>query len=168
MRISIPSILASGAHQAGEETELVIFCVARALDASGSGRVEAEPVKRACLPLFTDRHCRRLFDPELRVRYWERDRQYLKLRSEASIVASFEGELLCGPSALVFDLSLLDSRARRGAALLAAILAGVHDPRSQLFIQKFSRVDRKTISRWMKDDTISTLILSREPRWANQ
>lgn len=168
MKISIPSTLASGAHQAGEETELVIFCAARALDRAGSGRVEAETIRRACSSLFTERHSRRLFDPNLHVRYWERDRHYVKLNSEAAIVASFEGQLLLKPSALVIELSLLDSRPRRGAALLAAILAGVDDPRSNLFIRNFSRVDRKTIGRWMNDDTISTYILAREPRWASQ
>lgn len=168
LTVTIPAALASGAHQAGEESALIVFLCARALDARGSGRVLISGVKEECEALFCGRQLRRILESREGGRYWTRDRSFLRLHSEARILVSYPGEVLSSAGAVRFPLALLDSRTRRGAALLAAVLAGIDKPRSNQFIGRFAGVDRKTISRWMKDPVIAGSILQRTPAWAMQ
>jgi hypothetical protein len=167
-RSPIPACLASGAHQMGEESQLVVFVAARALDRGGAGRVPIQDVRHATGPLFSARQLGRVLMQPESARYWELDRWFLRLRSERSILASFPCEVLRSDHARRLPLAILDSRPRRGAALLAAVLAGIEAPRSNAFVSLFAGVDRKTISRWMKDPVVRDEMLQRLPAWSER
>lgn len=164
--INIPAALASGAHQKGEEAELVVYRVARALDTAGSGRVSKEEVSRELRHAYRGGKLDRVFERAGGKRYWTLDRGFLALRAEGTVFASFDCEVLDSSHVLALSLRWLDSRPRRNAAVLAAML-GNPNPRSNAFVQRFSRVDRKTIYAWRKDEVIRTRILIHWPEWAD-
>ncbi len=168
MKIRVPSILASGAHQLGEESELILFCLMRAVDAEGCGRVIESEVTREATKLWSNRHVHRLLQGEPGTRYWEPDRHFVRLQSERRIILSYECEVLQSSYCKEFDTELLTTRARRGAALLAAVLAGHQMPRSRQFIDRYAGVDRGTVTRWMDDDVITTYLLVRHEEWAER
>lgn len=166
--VIIPACLASGAHQMGEESSLVLFVAARALDRQGSGRVRLDDIRRACRDLFSSRQLARVLSDPASIRYWELEARFLRLRSQAAIVKSFPCEILLSEHARKFPLAILNSRPGRGAALLSAILAGIDRPRSNAFVSRFGGVDRKTVSRWMDDAVIKEHILQRVPAWTTE
>ncbi len=146
----------------------MVFVAARALDGDGAGRVPLHDVRRACCELFSARQLERVLRQPESKRYWEVERRFLRLRSERSILASFPCEVLNSDHARRLPLSVLDSRPRRGAALLSAVLAGIDAPRSNAFVSRFAAVDRKTVSRWMKDPVVRDQILLRVPAWSTR
>jgi len=166
--IVIPASLASGAHQAGEESLFVISRVARALDPGGSSRASLDDLEALCETIFSRKQYGRLMADSRGERYWTKEPRSLLLRSEAKVLASHaaEREILASRAALTFPIEVLDTRPRRGAAILAAMLAGNTDPISHAFIQRFARVDRGTIGRWMRDTVISDQILARHAEYA--
>ena len=166
LMVTIPAAVASGSHQLGEESPLVLFAAARALDGAGSGRVRLDDLWAEVTALFSRKQFDRVINSEQGARYWEHDRFFLRLRSSASIVQTFPCEILPSLAAARFPLALLNTRPRRGAALLAAMLAGIDVPRSNQFINRFAGVDRKTVARWMRDPVIAEQILLRIPQWA--
>lgn len=166
LRVTIPAALASGAHQLGEESQLIVFVTARALDPRGSGRVEIPALSAALQSVFSARQVRRIFNSLEGKRYWEGEARFLRLQSTMNILQSFDCEILPSLAAARFPLAVLNTRSRRGAALLAAILTGIDVPRSNHFVNRFARVDRKTVGRWMRDPIISSEILLRAPAWA--
>ena len=166
--VTIPASLASGAHQAGEESQLVVYLAARAIDPRGSGRVPTSAVAAACERIFSARQFRRLLGSPGGERYWERDRHLLRLRAAGRIAASYPEEVLISRHARRFPLELLNSRPRRGAALVAAMLACVDTPCSNVFISRFASVDRQTVSRWMHDPAIKANVLERVPESATR
>lgn len=166
LRVTIPGALASGAHQLGEESALIVYVAARALDVAGSGRVTRTAVLEVCAALFSRKQLQRTLVSGPGERYWELEPHFLRLLSVAAIVCSYHCPVLGSVVAARFPLALLDTRQRRGAALLAAVLTGIEVPRANQFISRFAGVDRKTVSRWMKDPVIAKQILLRVPQWA--
>lgn len=165
--VTFPAALASGAHQAGEESVFLVYRVARALDPRGSSRTQLAAVDRVCSSLFSRKQYRRILDDPRGRRYWTMEGEHLVLRAEAAILRSFvpEYEILNSRAALSFPVTLLNNRQRRGAAVLAAVLAGTTLV-SNAFISRFTKVDRGTISGWQTDPTIRDHILARTPEFA--
>lgn len=164
--ITIPAALASGAHQQGEEAELFAYLVARALDAKGSGRVDKLALAREIQHAYKGGKVHRLFERPGGRRYWASEGPTLRLHGQAAILESFSCELLRSDMALTLSVAHLDTRPRRNAAMLAAVLAGQTDPRSAEFIQRFARVDRKTWNAWQADPVIRRRILRKLNNWA--
>jgi hypothetical protein len=100
------------------------------------------------------------------MRYWDVEPRFLRLHSSEAVVCSFPCEVLASNRAVRLEAALLNSRQRRGAALLAAVLAGTEAPRSNAFISRFAGVDRQTVSRWMEDPVVRGEILRRVPERA--
>ena len=168
LTITIPASLASGAHQGGEESLFVISRVARALDSGGSSRASLDALEVACETIFSAKQYRRLLDDSRGERYWTKEPRSLVMRSEARVLESLaaDREVLRSRAAASFPIELLNTRQRRGAALLAAILAGNTEPVSNAFISRYARVDRGTIGGWMRDPVIRDQILVRHHEFA--
>jgi hypothetical protein len=131
VEVRIPAALASFAHRSGEESELIVFRVARALDRhSGTGRVAEGCLVEACGAAFSRKQTLRVLHGGAGRRYWVLDGDSVVLRSGRKILESFSLEPYDSLAARSFDLSLLNTRPRRGAALLAAITAAEGAPRS--------------------------------------
>ena len=168
LNIVIPASLASGAHQAGEESWFVISRVARALDPGGSSRASLDALQATCETIFSRKQYQRLMEDSRGERYWTKEPRSLLLRAEARVLASHaaQREILLSPAAAAFPLELLNTRQRRGAAILAAMLSGNSNPVSNAFINRVARVDRGTIRGWMRDQVISDQILLRHHEFA--
>ena len=164
--VEFTAAMASGAHQEGEEAQYVVYQVARALDAAGSGRVSAMDVARELRTVYRGGKIARVLGHAKGERYWLCTGTSLVLHSQVAIVESFEDELPQATGGVTFALRSLDTRPRRDAALLAAVVACVDEPRSRAFVERFTRVDRKTVAEWMKDEVIRSQILRKLPEWA--
>jgi len=164
--ITMPARLASGAMQNGEHGVVLVYAVARALDADGAGRVLILDVARELRRIYRGRHIARWLDHPKGKRYWVVDRQYLVIRGLVVVLGSFECELPDNDLAVSLPVTLLDLPRRRNAFLLAAVVAGDGRHLSRDFVMRFARVDRKTLSRWKRDPTIWDDILRWEPRWS--
>ncbi len=164
--MQLPARLASGAQQSGEHAQVFIYAIARALDTDGSGRVAVLDVARELRLAYRGNRIARWLEHEKSARYWTVDRQYLRIHGIVKVLESFECELPDNDFGIQLSTRWLDTRSRRGAALLAAVLAGMEMPRSRDFIWKFTRVDRKTISAWRRDRIVGTQILRSMPQWA--
>lgn len=165
--VRIPAQLASFAHRSGEESEAIVYLVARALDRpSGTGRVAVDRVVRACSAAFSAKQIRRVLEGEAGMRYWSIEGETLVLRASQRVLASFELEPFDSAAAISYPLEILHSRPRRGAALFAAIVATPGAPRSWAFIARFAGVDRGTVRRWRRDPAIRRDIFKRVPQWA--
>jgi hypothetical protein len=165
--VEIPATLASGAHQAGEESELTLYLVARALDTAGAGRVETRAAASELRKAFSPKQLGRILRGEKGRRYWEVEPAFLRLRSQEKIRQSFERRLVDSHLGRAFPVSVLDCRARRGAALFAAVMGSQAGPRSNEFVDRYTRVDRKTVARWLKDPVIrDVILLGKVPQWA--
>lgn len=142
--IQVPACLAAPVHWSAEESEFLLYLSARALDPYGAGRVPIEALCAELAGLWSPKQFKRLLTSKKSARYWEMDRGFLRLHGIASIVTSFPE---CFPSskALYFPLSFLHSRQRRGAALLAPLVATADAPRSIAFVERFTGVNRKTV-----------------------
>lgn len=164
--MTLPAVLASGAHRCGEEAEFVVYQVARALDVAGSGRVPMLDVARELRVAYRGGKTGRLFERAGGCRWWELEGAVLRLRSQATILASFACEVIRSDLGRQFSMRQLDTRPRRNAAVLAAVLSGMGGPRSQEFIRRFAKVDRGTLRRWEKDEVIRREILRKLANWA--
>ncbi len=168
LRVLIPAQLASGAHQTGEETEFIVYLVARALDTRGEGRVETLGVARELRQAISGKQLNRAIAGEKGRRYWEVEGPWLRLRAQVRILESFECELVNSDLGREFPVSVLDNRKRRGAALFSAIVAGHDAPRTNEFIHTVAKIDRKTLAGWVADPVIRRHILRKEPQWASR
>lgn len=167
IEIRIPSTLASFAHRSGEESELIVYRVARAMDRhAGTGRVPEQQLVAVCGQAFSRKQSLRILEGELGQRYWHLEGGSVVLRAARKVLDSFSIEAYEVAGARSFDLGLLDTRPRRGAALLAAIVATDGAPRSWAFVSRFAGVDRGTVRRWIKDPVIREQILDKVPQWA--
>ena len=83
-----------------------------------------------------------------------------------AVLDSFECELPDNGLAIHVSMGLLDFPRRRNAFLLAAVMAGADHYRSRAFVEKFARVNRKTLGLWKRDPVIWDQLLGWEPRWA--
>ncbi len=164
--VTMPARLASGAMQSGEHGPVLIYAVAQALDATGSGRALIQDVARELRVVYRGRHVARWLEHPKAGRYWRVDRQYLVLRGMRAVLDSFECELPDNGLAIHVSMGLLDFPRRRNAFLLAAVMAGADHYRSRAFVEKFARVNRKTLGLWKRDPVIWDQLLGWEPRWA--
>lgn len=163
--ITLPASLAAAAHQLGEDASFVAYGTARALDSRGSGRVWLDDLADALTDVFSARQVRRIIGAQNR--YFEVEGRRARLSGQQVIIEGLpEGlDLFFSRHSRSFPLRLLDSRPRRGAALVAAALAGVDNPRSNAFLSRFVGVDRKTIAVWLRDPVIRDQILDKVPSW---
>lgn len=164
--ITVPARLASGAMQSGEHGCVLVYAVAQALDVKGSGRVLIQDVAREVRVIYRGRHVARWLEHPKAGRYWWIDRQYLVLKGIRTVLDSFECELPDNGLAVSVSMGALDLPRRRNPFLLAAVMAGADHYRSRAFVQRFARVDRKTLSYWKRDPVIWDKILGWAPRWA--
>lgn len=164
--VQIPAVLAAPAHSCGEESELIVYLAARALDPNGSGRTPREVLVRELLHCWSAKQLGRVIHGAKGCRYWEVEERFLRLRSASEVLNSFRASLIIdSPDAVSFSLGILDSRPRPGAALCAAVVALTGRPRSNAFAARFTSVDRGTRGRWLNDPVIRNEILSKARQW---
>ncbi len=164
--VVIPAALAGAALRSDEVPELVAFLVASALDTDHSGIVSLADLRRELRHLMSEDRARHLIHGDKMRRYASCEGSVLRLRGRAELICSFEVEVLSRTDSIGLPVWSLDSRARRGAALLASVLATARaKPRSYKFIARFTTVDRGTIYRWLRDPVVSRHILRRSSTW---
>lgn len=100
-----------------------------------------------------------------RARWWELEPNFVRLAGQETVLNSFEVELPNAMQGLTFHLADVNSRPRRTAALVAAVVGDVA-PRSLAYIHRFCGVDRSTLYRLRKDPFIASHILRVKPEWA--
>ena len=88
LTVSIPASLASGAHQAGEESELFVYLLARAIDCRGSGRVWEVALLDAAEEMMSRKNAMRVLQTACSARYWRLDGAWVALVGAERLTAS--------------------------------------------------------------------------------
>lgn len=166
--VGIPASLAGAALRSNEVPECVAFLVASALDTEHRGQVEFEKLRAELKGVMSEDRVRHVLNGDKMRRYGQREGRFFRLTGRAGLICSFEVEVEVLPrtDGIALPLVTLNTRARRGAALLASVLATARaKPRSQRFISRFTGVDRGTIYRWLRDPIVSRHMLRCSPTW---
>ena len=165
LEIVLHAPLAAAAHKLGDESQYIVWATARAMDPRGSGRVSYDAIARELSSAFSKKQIGRILRSTKGQRWWDLELDYLRLTGQEALLEGFEVELPVAIGSRRFLLADLDTRPRRTAALLAAVVAG-EGPRSYAFISRFCGVDRSTIRRLLRDEFISAHILNSHAEWA--
>lgn len=165
MSIELFAPFAAAANQLGEESLYIAWAAMRALDSNGSGRLQRGEANSLLQHLWSRKQVRRLLFDERACRWWELEERFVRLRGQEDVLNSFaDVELPSTTQSRRFQLSELNTRPRRTAALVATVVAD-QGPRSLVFIRRFTGVDRTTMYRWSDDPVIYGSILKSLPQW---
>lgn len=163
--IDLHAPFAAPANLLGEESQYIAWSAARALDPRGSGRVRTDDFINTLCLAWSRKQAIRILKSAKAARWWELEPNFVRLAGQEPVLNSFEVELPSAIQGLAFRLADLNTRPRRTAALVAAVVGDVA-PRSLAYIQRFCGVDRNTLYRLRKDPFIASHILRVKPEWA--